>query len=72
MKINNREFTEKDVNNDVLKNFLNSFNIVSILSNFLKFRCPDYVYFRLLNLSKDEIDTIETGRFWKGQNLGRQ
>ena len=59
MKIANKELPEDNINNNILKNFLNGFNVTSILSNFLNFKCPDYVYFRLLNLSKDEIDIID-------------
>jgi hypothetical protein len=42
------------------KDFLDSIQIDYILSNFVTVNAPDYVFWRLKNLSTDEIDRIKT------------
>lgn len=59
-KIQDKPLVLDEVNNVVLEKFLNCFNIVTILSNFIKFDCPNYVYERLLDLTDDELKTIES------------
>ena len=48
-----------EINNQVIENFLDSLSITTILSNFVSVNAPDYVYGRLLNLSKEELDVIK-------------
>ena len=61
-----------EITNQVIENFLNSLSMTTILSNFVSVNAPDYVYGRLLRLSKEELTTIEKeyGRDFK--NWGRK
>ena len=49
-----------EITEDDAIQFLNSLSIDYILSNFVTVNAPDYVFWRLKNLSKDEIAAIET------------
>ena len=48
-----------EITEDDAIQFLNSLSINYILSNFITVNAPDYVFWRLKNLSKDEIAAIE-------------
>lgn len=47
-----------------IKKVLDSIDIVTILSGFIGLNAPDYVYMRLMNLTPQQLDTIEK-RFGK-------
>lgn len=49
-----------EITEDDAIQFLNSISIDYILSNFITVNAPDYVFWRLKNLSKNEIENIET------------
>ena len=58
-KIKNEE--EKITNKEAV-NFLNSIDIDYILSNFVTVNAPDYVFFRLKNLTEEEIKSERTAK----------
>ena len=59
LKLLNNAMTKESI-----KAFLDSVDIVTILSGFIGLNAPDYVYMRLMNLTPEQLDTIEK-RFGK-------
>lgn len=61
-----------EITNQVIENFLDSLSMTTILSNFVSVNAPDYVYGRLLRLSKEELKTIEEEYGRDFRNWGRK
>lgn len=59
LKLLNNAMTQESI-----KGLLDSVDIVTILSGFIGLNAPDYVYMRLMNLTPEQLDTIEK-RFGK-------
>ena len=61
-----------EITNQVIEKFLDSLSMTTILSNFVSVNAPDYVYGRLLKLSKEELNTIEKEYGRDFRNWGRK
>lgn len=71
-KNGNSESNGDEITEDDAIQFLNSLSIDYILSNFITVNAPDYVFWRLKNLSKDEIAAIETTYGRDFSNFGKR
>ena len=63
---------EKEITEEDAFNFLNSINIDFILSNFVTVNAPDYVFWRLKNLTPEEIANIRKTYGRDFRNFGQR
>lgn len=69
-KVKNKD--GEQLTNEEALSFLNGLNIDYILSNFITLNAPDYVFFRLKNLSAEEIERIYNTYGKNFENFGQR